>query len=85
MHYAAYKVQHAEQGTGRAACDHYASLYPDDLDAKIYGAEVCHVSRQLDPYTPPEVASQRRDVLPRRHGLYRRAKGLNLTIVPTRV
>jgi hypothetical protein len=34
MHYAAYKVQHTGQGTGRAACDHYASLYPD-LDAKM--------------------------------------------------
>jgi hypothetical protein len=54
--------------------------------SKIYGAEVCHVSRQLDPSMPPGLAPRRqdlwrRDVLPRRHGSWRRAKGPNLGIV----
>jgi hypothetical protein len=53
--------------------------YITDLGAKIYGAEVCHVSRQLNPSTP---VLWRRDVLPRRHDSWRRAKGPNLGIVP---
>jgi hypothetical protein len=42
--------------------------YIADLGVRIYGAEVCHMSRQLDPSKPLRPASWRQDMLPRRHG-----------------
>jgi hypothetical protein len=68
----------------------HALVYITNLGTKIYGDKVCHVSRQLDPSTPPRPESRcqdlwRWDVLSRRHGLWRRAKDLNLGFVPTGV
>jgi hypothetical protein len=66
----------------------HALVYITDLGTKIYDAEVCHMSSQLDPSTPPRLESRcqdlwRWDILSRRHGSWRRTKGLNLGFVPT--